>query len=944
MGFSKDLLRGVAGSGSTGGDAADPPPGSPADYREKKLQAAEDADRRGPVQKQEVERRGNLSTAISEGVKGTEAVPKPYDPALLLDLAQNPVVQTYLDTMAQDAASANWKLERVDEEATVSDAEIAEAERRFRSLPASGTVMDLLETTSRGVLGTGDMPTVLNFAGGYNENSEQNELEEIVAFDPTTMFKTVDSDGFTDGYLQVTGSRRTQDTTAFDRGEVAWFSWGNRVGHVYGMSPVEKGQDTIEVIEEIAEKEILDLIQGTPPGIISRPDETDMPIDANDWANFRDDMALNEGERHRLGYAKFPVDYTPIAPNYQELQLLDRYKVKVTELGGVFKVNPSYAGFDFENQNRATDESQQLAYKQRGFQVLLRVLETGLTQNVIKPYLNDDLRLEFEKETTPEERQTVAETAKQTVIAGKEAADAGLDVSYRDGRLEIEDGEVEAGNVGGGGDGGGLFGSLNAGDRQAARKATGVVLGSPGGRAHTGDFQTWTKFLDRLADLGGEVVDLRTDARYPGDEISPEDALIEVRDLSEQEVLSTVHSFDDVTLRQVEDVDVDGTGEGNGNQRDGGTEPVEGNEDYPPLTKSEWKDVDAALYRAYENQIMPESAPGAEKEVWTSDEQLPDYVRDVLADVLDEGRAIFDSFESVPGRVQDKVAEIIGDNLLDDSGWSLGEIADDLQDSFDAISEGQAETVARTETSSVLNEAREEGYEDRPDAGGPQERFMWVGPDDSRTTDACERLKAETNPDYGGDPVTMPELKRAEERIHNEEFPDLEFRTHVVHINERHTFRRALPNEIDANQNISASVGSVSKELPEEVFEDISEERFVPPDGAAEAARQALEWIDEHGRDEAEGATEEGLARARQIIEHVEAGEPMTSENDDGTPFVVEIAGFVNRHRENRDIAEEFEGEPWKDNGYLSWLLWGGDAADTWANSLRDRLDEEGYL
>jgi hypothetical protein len=938
MGFSKDLLDGLV----AGDESEDAPPGSPESYRERKLKAAEEfgQDRRGPVQKQEVERRGRLSSQIQEGIQGTDAVPKPYDPALLLDLGQNPVVQTYIDTLSQDAASANWKLVPEDEAADVTDDELAQAERRFRQLPAEGTARDLYETTARGVLSAADMPVLLNFEGGYDENvpTEANDLAEVVPTDPTTMFKTVDDHGFTDGFVQVTGSSYEQDVTPFERAEVAWFSWGNRVGHVYGMSPVEKGQDTIEVLEEVAEKEILDLIQGMPPGIISRPDEADMPIDENDWSNFKDDMRLTEGERHRLGYAKFPVDYTPLSPNYQELQLLDRYKLKVTELGGVFKVNPSYAGFDFENANRATDESQQVAYKQRGFQVLLRILETGFTENVVKPFIHSDLRLEFEKETTPEERKQHAESVETTIRAGKEAANAGLSVSYRDGRLEIDDGEIEEGNVGSGGDeGGGLFGSLDAPAQEAARKATGVVLGSPGGRAHTGDFQVWTKFLDRFADMGGEIVDLRGDGTYPENEISPEDALIEVRGLSEQEVLSTVHSFDDITLRQVEDVDVGGTGQGNGNSGSGASTDAQA-DSYPAFSKSEWKEVDDALYGAFENQIMPESAPGVEKEVWTNAGELPEYVREKVSDAIDAG-AVFDKFESVPERVAEQVEDLIEDSLLDPEGWSLGEVADGLQESFDALSEGQAETVARTETASVLNEAREQGYEERPDSAS--QKFMWVGPDDSRTTDACQRLKELTNPDYGGTPVALPELIRLEEQVHNEEFPDLEFRKHTVHINERHTFRRALPNELDAEQNISASV---KKNLPEEVFEDISESRFVPPDGAAEEARQALAWIDEHGRDEADGATEEGLARARQIIEYVENGDPLTSTNDEGTPFVVEIANFFNRHRENRDLSEEFEGEPWKDNGYLSWLLWGGDPGDEWANALKDRLDEEGYL
>jgi len=36
----------------------------------------------------------------------------------------------------------------------------------------------------------------------------------------------------------------------------------------------------------------------------------------------------------------------------------------------------------------------------------------------------------------------------------------------------------------------------------------------------------------------------------------------------------------------------------------------------------------------------------------------------------------------------------------------------------------------------------------------------------------------------------MPELKRAERDVHGKYFPELEFRDHTVHINERHTFRR----------------------------------------------------------------------------------------------------------------------------------------------------------
>jgi hypothetical protein len=361
---------------------------------------------------------------------------------------------------------------------------------------------------------------------------------------------------------------------------------------------------------------------------------------------------------------------------------------------------------------------------------------------------------------------------------------------------------------------------------------------------------------------------------------------------------------------------------------------------------------------------MPESVEDIQEKAWTDGGAVPDYVRETISEAIDSG-AVFDRFESVADEVgqrfrevREGIEDILEDNLTDPEGWSLDGVTDDLQEEFPSLSDGQAETVARSESASVLNTAREEGYEQRDDSH--EYYYKWVGPDDSRTTVACERMKERTNPDFGGTPLQMNDLVRMEREIQNEEFPELEFRKHMLHINERHTFRRVLPHELnrldDVEGDVSLSADStdkpgpwveettVSKDLPDWVFEEIDESRFIPPEGAAEEIRQALEWIEEHGRDEAEGATQEGIARGRQILRHVEDGEPLTDTNDEGTLYVVEIANFFNRHRDHRDIAEEYEGEPWKDNGYLSWLLWGGDPADSWANGLKDRLKDIGYL
>ena len=311
---------------------------------------------------------------------------------------------------------------------------------------------------------------------------------------------------------------------------------------------------------------------------------------------------------------------------------------------------------------------------------------------------------------------------------------------------------------------------------------------------------------------------------------------------------------------------------------------------------------------------------------------------------------MFRAFESVGEEVGQQIQDIretfedlLEETLTQPQGWSLDSLSDDIAEEFPSLSPGEAETIARTESASVLNEAREEGYESRDDS--TDYIYKWVGPDDSRTTPACEELKDLTNPDFGGSPVDMSTLKRLERDVQNKYFTRLDYREHLIHPNERHTFRRVLPHEVDEIKSTDPTVDStVRKDLPESVFEEIAESRFIPPQGAADEARQALEWIDEHGRDEAEGATEEGIGRARQIIRHVEEDDPLTGTNDEGTPYVVEIANFFARHRDNRDIADEFEGEPWKDNGYLSWLLWGGDPADEWATALKERLEEVGYL
>jgi len=85
-------------------------------------------------------------------------------------------------------------------------------------------------------------------------------------------------------------------------------------------------------------------------------------------------------------------------------------------------------------------------------------------------------------------------------------------------------------------------------------------------------------------------------------------------------------------------------------------------------------------------------------------------------------------------------------------------------------------------------------YEERGEADA---KFYWSGatPGDDRQTEACEWLIEQTNPNYGGDPVLMDELRDmvAEAPEHDDDMPDNMARpdSWTVHINERSTFVKA---------------------------------------------------------------------------------------------------------------------------------------------------------
>ena len=106
------------------------------------------------------------------------------------------------------------------------------------------------------------------------------------------------------------------------------------------------------------------------------------------------------------------------------------------------------------------------------------------------------------------------------------------------------------------------------------------------------------------------------------------------------------------------------------------------------------------------------------------------------------------------------------------------------------------------------------------------------------------------------------------------------------------------------------------------VSQEKSADGFVPPKGAQENAKRGLELRREFKR----GGTMVGVARARDISNG--ASLPLETIN--------RMVSYFARHEVDK------KGKNWGNasnpsRGYIAWLLWGGDAGKTWADSISQR-------
>ena len=123
----------------------------------------------------------------------------------------------------------------------------------------------------------------------------------------------------------------------------------------------------------------------------------------------------------------------------------------------------------------------------------------------------------------------------------------------------------------------------------------------------------------------------------------------------------------------------------------------------------------------------------------------------------------------------------------------------------------------------------------------------------------------------------------------------------------------------------------ISKELDMDLKESVLNEEDTwndYPAAAKKNAQMAIDWKEKYGRDEVDAGTPVGWARAHQLAK----GENLS------TDTVKRMSAF-NRHRKNSSIAPEHKTTPWKDKGYVAWLIWGGDEGVDWAIEKSKEID-----
>ncbi len=101
------------------------------------------------------------------------------------------------------------------------------------------------------------------------------------------------------------------------------------------------------------------------------------------------------------------------------------------------------------------------------------------------------------------------------------------------------------------------------------------------------------------------------------------------------------------------------------------------------------------------------------------------------------------------------------------------------------------------------------------------------------------------------------------------------------------------------------------------------------PQSASNNAKRAINYKKKYGS-EVKGMTQTGWTRAGQLARREKLSRST----------IARMASFK-RHQKNAVINPEYKSTPWKDNGYIAWLGWGGASGVEWAIRKLKSIDKK---
>lgn len=352
-------------------------------------------------------------------------VPWETDPVTLRDYSNNAIIQAFIDTLAKDVSAVEYNVVTDDGE------QESEVMNFLKNASPDKSYRDLIEATVRDLLTYGNAFWVIH------RYKDSDEPAEIVSPDPSTMFIVTDDDGYTEGYAQKQQSRKSK---VINKEDVIHFNWASSNLRKYSRSPVETVMDYIDIIEELLVKERLDLVEGGVSAIISQTEDHDtQPLSSSEHSELETAFNSKKGLRHANIFTRGSFERTEIGTNYSDMDIIERYNSHIQKIASAFKIPPSYAGIDYENTNRATDENQTANYEMKGINVILQQLKSKINQELIPEFEDDDTSIKFEWSIETNRDLDKIDYYKELGEAVQELSKAGVPFDVTDNGISIPD-------------------------------------------------------------------------------------------------------------------------------------------------------------------------------------------------------------------------------------------------------------------------------------------------------------------------------------------------------------------------------------------------------------------------------------------------------------------------------------------------------------------------